>query len=47
MIQETQLPVILKKDAIARYLGLQVGQVVMVTRETEASGKYLNFRICK
>ena len=47
MISEKQLPVILKTDPVAKYLGLNPGQAVMVERVSEVGGKYLNFRICK
>ncbi|KAH0570263.1 RNA polymerase II subunit Rpb5a [Spironucleus salmonicida] len=46
-VSEDQLPVIEKTDPVARYLGLDQRNVVMITRISENSGKYINFRICK
>jgi DNA-directed RNA polymerase I, II, and III subunit RPABC1 len=43
---KTQLPLIQKQDIIARWLGLQQGDVVRITRYTETSGKYYFYRCC-
>jgi DNA-directed RNA polymerase subunit H (RpoH/RPB5) len=41
-----QLPVILRSDVMARYLGLKQGEVVRITRYNETSGKYFYYRVC-
>jgi len=41
-----QLPVILRSDVMARYLGLKPGEVVRITRYNETSGKYFYYRVC-
>ncbi|CAL6015209.1 RNA_polymerase II subunit Rpb5a [Hexamita inflata] len=46
-VTEKQMPIILSSDPIAKYLGLNSGQMVQISRESEQGGKYLNFRICK
>ncbi|GKV41695.1 hypothetical protein SLEP1_g49194 [Rubroshorea leprosula] len=43
-IDEKQLPRLLKKDAIARYYGLEKGQVVKVTYSGEITGSYVTYR---
>jgi len=43
---KTQLPLIQKQDIIARWLGLQPGDIVRITRYTETSGKYYFYRCC-
>lgn len=43
---KNQLPFIQKQDIIARWLGLQPGDIVKITRYTETSGKYYYYRCC-
>lgn len=41
-----QLPIILKTDAMARYLGLKNGDIVKITRVSPTSGEYIVYRCC-
>ena len=45
-IKEENLPVILRDDAMARYLGLRPGEVVRILRPSPTSGTYVSYRIC-
>ena len=43
---KNQLPMILKQDVIARWLGLVPGDIVRITRYNETSGQYFYYRVC-
>ncbi len=43
---KSQLPVILRTDIIARWLGLKHGDIVRITRNNPSSGTYYFYRCC-
>lgn len=45
-ITNNQMPIILRNDAVAQYMGMKSGDMCEITRKSETSGTYKTYRIC-
>lgn len=46
MCTKYQLPWISKSDPMAKFLGLEQGQIVKITHASPTSGEYISYRVC-
>jgi len=47
IVNYNQLPIILKTDPVAKFLGMRRGDVCEITRPSETSGLYISYRHCQ
>ena len=43
---KNQLPIILRTDAMAKYLNLKQGDIIKIVRISETAGQYVEYRCC-
>jgi DNA-directed RNA polymerase I, II, and III subunit RPABC1 len=46
MLTKIHLPWILKTDPMAKFLGLEAGQIVKITHPSPTNGEYISYRTC-
>ena len=47
IVNYNQLPLILKTDPVAKFLGMRRGDFCEITRPSETSGLYISYRLCQ